>query len=96
MILNNEDSKIVTLGKFVNKFLVVDKSENYYDLYIFNEMVNSDEIKNTIRKVKKDLVGEWSLEDIETAIKNKFGNKLEMVKLFDYDCNNVFEVLEDE
>ena len=89
-------NNVVPLGRFVKKFLVVDKSENYYDLYTFNEFVNSNEIKDTIRKVKKDLVGEWSLDDFETAIKNKFGEKLECVELFDYSVDNIFEVLEDK
>lgn len=65
----------------VNRILVYDDMDGFYDCYLFNDYVDNKEIENTILEVKNKLEGEWTLDDIREEIKNKFNVK--EVILFD-------------
>lgn len=65
----------------VNRILIYDDMDGFFDAYFFYTPVNEEEIKNTIIEVKKNLEGEWTLDDIRKVICEKFSVK--EVILFD-------------
>lgn len=65
----------------VNRILVYDDMDGYFDAYFFNGVVNPEEIENEIKRIKTEMVGEWTLDNIRVAITEKFDVK--DVVLFD-------------
>ena len=65
----------------VNKILIYDDMDGFFDAYFFDTFVNEEEVEKTIIEVKKKLEGEWTLDDIRNAICEKFSVK--EVILFD-------------
>lgn len=65
----------------VNRILVYDDMDEFFDAYFFNTPVNKEEIEKTIIEVKKSIEGEWTLDDIRKVICEKFNVK--EVILFD-------------
>ena len=65
----------------VNRILVYDDMDGFYDCYFFNNYVDDKEVEKVILEVKKRLEGEWTLDDIREEIKKKFNVK--EVVLFD-------------
>lgn len=59
----------------LDRVLIYDDMDGYYDVYIFNTLVDEQDIKKVILDVKTRLEGEWTLEDIQNAMKNKFDIK---------------------
>jgi hypothetical protein len=60
----------------VDKCLIFNVDNNrYYDLYIFKNKVKMADIETVIRKVKKDNMYEWTMEDIQKAMKEEFAVK---------------------
>lgn len=56
-------------------FMIYDDMENYFDIYIFNEVVNIKELKELIIKIKKENIGTWTLEMIEQEIRKRYNVK---------------------
>lgn len=53
----------------ITKFLLTDNcDDNFTDLIIFDKPVNKEELYNAINKVKTEMVGEYTNEDIYHAI----------------------------
>lgn len=65
----------------VNRILIYDDMDGFFDAYFFDTFVNEEEIEKTIIEVKKKLEGEWTLDDIRNAICEEFSVK--EVILFD-------------
>ena len=65
----------------VNRILIYDDMDGFFDAYFFDTFVNEEEVEKTIIEVKKKLEGEWTLDDIRDAICEKFSVK--EVILFD-------------
>ena len=65
----------------VNRILIYDDMDGFFDAYFFDTFVNEEEAEKTIIEVKKKLEGEWTLDDIRNAICEKFSVK--EVILFD-------------
>lgn len=59
-----------------------DGSEPYALVIEFNNYVDRDDIIWCIDGVKERLAGEWQFGDIEVALKNKFGSKIEEITEF--------------
>lgn len=64
-----------------DRILVYDDMDGFFDAYFFNEMVNIDEVEKTIKQVKKEFEGEWTLDHIRKRIMADFNVK--EVVLFD-------------
>lgn len=64
-----------------SRILVYDSMDGFFDAYIFNGLVDFEEVKKTISKVQEDKKYEWTLDDIREEIYNKFDVK--NVILFD-------------
>lgn len=56
-------------------FMIYDDMENYFDIYIFNEEVNIKELKELVKKIKKENIGTWTLEMIEQEIRKRYNVK---------------------
>ena len=65
----------------VDRILVYDDMDGFFDAYIFNERVNAEEVEQAIKEVKKEFEGEWTLDHIRKRITEKF--KVKEVILFD-------------
>lgn len=65
----------------INRILVYDDMDGFFDAYLFNTYVDDREVEKTIKEVKTRLEGEWTLDDIRQAITDKFDVK--EVILFD-------------
>lgn len=65
----------------VDRILIYDNMDGYFDAYFFNTKVDYEEVEKTVLEVKEKLEGEWTLDDIRTEISNKFDVK--EVILFD-------------
>lgn len=56
----------------VDRILVYDDMDGFFDAYFFTERVNDEEVKETIKEVKRKLPNEWTLDDIRVEIRKKF------------------------
>lgn len=65
----------------VDRILVYDSMDGFYDCYLFNGYVKYEEVEKTILKVKEEKEGEWTLDDIREEIRKQFDVK--EVILFD-------------
>lgn len=65
----------------INRILVYDDMDGFFDAYLFNTCVDDREVEKTIKEVKTRLEGEWTLDNIRQAITDKFDVK--EVILFD-------------
>ena len=59
----------------VNRILVYDDMDGFFDIYFFNEKVDYEEVKKVIAEVKTKLYCEWTLDDIREEIKKRFNVK---------------------
>lgn len=59
----------------VNRILVYDDMDGFYDCYLFNGYVDDKEVEKVILEVKNRLEGEWTLDDIRDEIRKKFDVK---------------------
>ena len=71
----------------VDKYLLFDSEEGFYDVYFFEEEVDVEElktlIKNHIKNTHDELdCGAWDLDTIKEEIKKHY--KVKYVLLFDY------------
>lgn len=74
-----------------NRFLLYDKEDNFYDVYIFEQPVDIQELRGLIG-ITKTITENWTMEDIEKAIFQNYPVK-EHYK-FDYILYNLAEVME--
>ena len=65
----------------VDRILIYDEMDNFFDTYFFNTLVNEEEVRKVIAEVKTKLEGEWTLDDIRATIRKNFNVK--EVVLFD-------------
>ena len=65
----------------VDRILIYDEMDNFFDTYFFNTLVNEEEVRKVIAEVKTRLEGEWTLDDIRATIRKNFNVK--EVVLFD-------------
>lgn len=65
----------------VDRILVYDDMDGFFDCYFFYGYVNYEEVEKAILKVKEEKEGEWTLDDIREEIQNRFNVK--EVVLFD-------------
>lgn len=65
----------------VDRILIYDEMDNFFDAYFFNTLVNEEEVRKVIAEVKTKLEGEWTLDDIRATIRKNFNVK--KVVLFD-------------
>lgn len=73
-------------------FMVYDTMENYYDIYLFDEEVNVEELKELIIDFKKKNIGVWTLEMIEQEVRKKY--KVNKVIFIDDIIGNSLEINE--
>lgn len=79
----------------VDRILIYDKMDGYFDAYFFKEMIDIKEIKKVVMDTKEKLEDEWTLDDIRDAICENFDVK--KIILFDntgFDGCGVIEVNE--
>lgn len=74
----------------VKDFMVADRDDNFYDIYIFKKDYKVEDIEEVIKNHKKEFVGEWTMESIEKAITNIFQVK-EIIHC-DFIKGNIMEV----
>lgn len=65
----------------VDRILIYDEMDIFFDAYFFNTLVNEEEVRKVIAEVKTRLEGEWTLDDIRATIRKNFNVK--EVVLFD-------------
>lgn len=73
------------------RFLLYDKEDNFYDVYIFEQPVDIQELRGLIG-ITKTITEDWTMADIEQAITLNYPVK-EHYK-FDYVLYNLAEVME--
>lgn len=59
----------------MDRILVYDDMDGFFDAYFFNEKVDYEEVKKVIAEVKTKLYCEWTLDDIREEIKKRFNVK---------------------
>lgn len=59
----------------VDRILIYDDIDGFFDCYFFNEEVDYEEVERTVAEVKRKLEGEWTLDDIRDEIRKKFNVK---------------------
>lgn len=59
----------------MDRILVYDDMDGFFDAYFFNEKVDYEEVKKVITEVKTKLYCEWTLDDIREEIKKRFNVK---------------------
>lgn len=59
----------------MDRVLVYDDMDGFFDAYFFNEKVDYEEVKKVIAEVKIKLYCEWTLDDIREEIKKRFDVK---------------------
>lgn len=74
----------------VKDFMVADRDDNFYDIYMFKKDYKVEDIEEVIKNHKKEFVGEWTMESIEKAITNTF--QVERIIHCDYIKGNIMEV----
>lgn len=72
------------------KFMIADEDDGFYDIYFFEEEVEVENLKTVISIAKKKI--DWTLEDIETAIKGCFNVKYKTG--FDWGNGDMVEIKE--
>ena len=59
----------------MDRILIYDDMDGFFDAYFFNEKVDYEEVKKVIAEVKTKLYCEWTLDDIREEIKKRFNVK---------------------
>lgn len=68
----------------IKKYLLRDDEEGFFDVFLFNEEIELEELENFIKDYKVKHFGEWNIDNISHAIMKKYNLKNENVILFDY------------
>ena len=78
--------------KISNKFMLYDSDEGFYDIYLFSEPIDTNEIRKVIQDLKESGNEYWNdLETIGNKIKEQF--KVEKVVLFTVGENDVQDIM---
>lgn len=78
--------------KISNKFMLYDSDEGFYDIFLFSESIDTNEIRKVIQDLKDSGNEYWNdLETIGNKIKEQF--KVEKVVLFTVGENDVQDIM---
>ena len=78
--------------KISNKFMLYDSDEGFYDIFLFSEPIDTNEIRKVIQDLKENGNEYWNdLETIGNKIKEQF--KVEKVVLFTVGENDVQDIM---
>lgn len=78
--------------KISNKFMLYDSDEGFYDIFLFSEPIDTNEIRKVIQDLKESGNEYWNdLETIGNKIKEQF--KVEKVVLFTVGENDVQDIM---
>lgn len=78
--------------KISNKFMLYDSDEGFYDIFLFSEPIDTNEIRKVIQDLKESDNEYWNdLETIGNKIKEQF--KVEKVVLFTVGENDVQDIM---
>lgn len=78
--------------KISNKFMLYDSDEGFYDIFLFSEPIDTNEIRKVIQDLKESGNEYWNdLETIGNKIKEQF--KVEKVVLFTNGENDVQDIM---
>lgn len=78
--------------KISNKFMLYDSDEGFYDIFLFSEPIDTNEIRKVIQDLKESGNEYWNdLETIGNKIKEQF--KVEKVVLFTVGENDVQDIV---
>lgn len=75
MELVQNEELVQTQEPKYESFMIEDRDDGYYDVYIFEKGITKQSISEIIKAVKIVLIGEWTLADIEEAIKKNLSPK---------------------
>ena len=77
----------------MDKYLLRDEDEGFYNVILFNEKVDILELEELIYNHKKKNVGEWNIGTITDEINEKYNVK--EILLFDYLIGNTGDICGD-
>lgn len=72
------------------KVLLADPEDWQFDVYLFEEEVNLDEIMQVVEEHKKEKPDEWNLDSLQEVIKSKY--KVAEILMFDDIAHNLIDV----
>lgn len=72
------------------KVLLADPEDWQFDVYLFEEEVNLDEIMQVVEEHKKEKPDEWNLDSLQEVIKSKY--KVAEILMFDDIAYNLIDV----
>ena len=72
------------------KVLLADPQDWQFDVYLFEEEVNLDEIMQVVEEHKKEKPDEWNLDSLQEVIKSKY--KVAEILMFDDIAYNLIDV----
>ena len=72
------------------KVLLADPQDWQFDVYLFEEEVNLDEIMQVVEEHKKEKPDEWNLDSLQKVIKSKY--KVVEILMFDDIAHNLIDV----
>ena len=78
----------------MDRYLLRDDDENFYNVILFNEKIDTLELEELIKKHKEQNVGEWNIGTITDEINEKYNVK--EILLFDYLIGNTGDICRDE
>lgn len=72
------------------KVLLADPEDWQFDVYLFEEEVNLNEIMQVVEEHKKEKPDEWNLDSLQEVIKSKY--KVAEILMFDDIAYNLIDV----
>lgn len=72
------------------KVLLADPEDWQFDVYLFEEEVNLNEIMQVVEEHKKEKPDEWNLDNLQEVIKSKY--KVAEILMFDDIAHNLIDV----
>lgn len=78
------------MSVMTKKILVADPEEWQFDVYLFEEDVNIEDVSNDIDKYKEEHWETWNLDELQVMIKNKY--KVKDILMFDDIAGNYIDV----
>lgn len=76
----------------MNRYLLKDSDEGFYNVIIFNEDINVDELEKEIVKYKENNIGEWDIDGVTHHLKKYYGDKIKEILIFDYIIGNISDI----
>lgn len=78
------------MNNTTRKILVADPEEWQFDVYLFEEEINLEEVSNDIDRYKEEHWETWNLDELQTMIKSKY--KVKDILMFDDIACNIIDV----